>query len=117
MGESGWVQMDVTGTLVIDHNELEHHLRASSQSGFRSKADRGDMHRVGVERHERDESAVRVHAVLTDEFVVHCVVVTDDGEATASHRDDSLGSIVDDFVGCFVDLFESRRVLAVEISR
>lgn len=78
-------------------------------------SDRGDPHRVGVERHERDESAVRVHAVLTDEFVVHREVVADDGEATASGRDDALGSIIDDLVGSFVDLFENGRVLVLEV--
>ena len=78
-------------------------------------SDRGDAHRVGVERHEGDDGAVRVHAVLTDQFVVHCVIVTDDGEATASHRDDALGSIIDDLVGGFIDLFENGRVLAVEV--
>ena len=115
------VQMDVTGMLVTDHMELEHHL-CRSQSGLRSNgarvfahSDRGDPHRVGVERHERDEGAVRVHAVLTDQFVVHRVIVTDDGEATASHRDDTLGSIIDDFVSCLVDLFENGRVLFLEV--
>lgn len=80
-------------------------------------SDRGDTHRVGVERHERDEGAVRVHAVLTDEFVVHREVVTDDGEATTSGRDDSLGSVIDDLVGGLVDLFENRGALVLEISR
>ena len=78
-------------------------------------SDRGDTYRVGVERHERDDGAVRVHSVLTDQFVVHCVVVTDDGEATASHRDDAFGSIIDDLPGGFVDLFENGRVLVFEI--
>lgn len=78
---------------------------------------RGDPHRVGVERHERDEGAVRVHAVLADEFVINHVVVTDDGEASANGRDDALGSIIDDLPGGFVDLFENRGALAVEISR
>lgn len=80
-------------------------------------SDRGNAHRVGVERHERNESAVRVHAVLTDQFVVHREVVTDDGEASASHRDDTFGSIGDDLVSRFVDLFENGRVLVLEISR
>ena len=80
-------------------------------------SDRGDTYRVGVERHERDESAVRVHAVLTDQFIIDHVVVTDDGEASASHRDDALGSIIDDFVCCFVDFFENRGALASEVGR
>lgn len=78
-------------------------------------SDRGDTYRVGVERHECDDGSVRVHAVLANEFVVHCVVVTDDGEASASHRDDTLGSIIDNLVGGFIDLFENGRVLALEV--
>lgn len=78
-------------------------------------ADRGDTHRVGVERHERDEGAVRVDSVLTDQFVIDCVVVTDNSEASASSGDDAFGSIIDDLPGCFVDLVENRCVLVLEV--
>lgn len=78
-------------------------------------SDRGDTYRVGVERHERDEGSVRVDSVLTDQFVIDRHVATNDGEASASSGDDPLGSIIDDLPGSFVDLFENRCVLVVEV--
>lgn len=80
-------------------------------------SDRGDTYRAGVERDKCDDGSVRVHAVLTDEFVVSREVVADDGEATACGWDDTFGSITDDLPGGFVNLFEDRGGLVLEISR
>lgn len=77
-------------------------------------SDCGDPHRVGVERHEGDESAVRVHSVLTDQFVVHCVIVTDDVSAhDAQARNDLVEAVFIERV-CHVAL---RDITVREIRR